>query len=112
MASDAMLELYKASKGAAQAATYSGELVRMATRGQFKMNMEVLGSDAPMGALSKIINRLTIGIIIAGLFIGASMLVPYGGDAQILGVPVISFFAFLGSFILSVWVIADIWRKG
>ena len=108
---DTLLEMRKASEGAAQAASYSGEALRMLTRGQLKVNMEVLGSEEPLAGLSKIMNRLTIGIIIAGLFIGSALFAPYSGEAQILGVPVISFFGFLGSLILSIWVIFDIWRR-
>ena len=107
---DAALELRKASEGAAQAASYSGEALRMLTRGQIKFNMEMLGSEAPMAAISRIVNRLTIALIIAGLFIGSSMIAEFG-EPFLFGVPFISFFGFLGSFILSVWVIVDIWRK-
>ena len=108
---DALTEMRKASEGAAQAAAYSGEALRMLTRGQLKVNMEVLGSEAPMAALSKIMTRLTIGIIIAGLFIGSSMLAPYSGDVSLFGVPALSFCGFLGAFVLSVWVVVDIWRR-
>ena len=108
---DVALELRKATEGAAQAAAYSGETLRMLTRGQLKFNMEMLGSEAPMASLSKIVNRLTIGIIIAGLFIGSASFAQFSNEATILGVPVISFFGFLGAFILSVWVIIDIWRR-
>ena len=106
-----LLEMRKASEGAAQAAAYSGEALRMLTRGQIKVNMEVLGSEEPMMALSKIMNRLTIGIIIAGLFIGSSMYAQYSGADEIFGVPFISFFGFLGAFILSAWIVLDIWRR-
>ena len=108
---DAVIELNKAAVGMTQAASYSGETLRMLTRGQLKFNMEMLGSEAPMAALSKIINRLTIGIIIAGLFIGSSMFAQIGMEPLILGVPFISFFGFVGAFVLSVWVIIDIWRR-
>lgn len=108
---DIALDARKAAVGASQAAAYSGEAMRMLTRGQLKVNMEVLGSDAPMTALSKIMNRLTIGIIIAGLFIGSSMFAQIEGQALVFGVPIISFFGFLGAFILSAWVIIDIWRR-
>ena len=108
---DALLELRRASEGASQAAAYSGEMLRMLTRGQVKVNMEMLGSEAPLASLSKIMNRLTIGIIIAGLFIGSSTYAQYGAEVQIFGVPAISFFGFLGAFVLSIWVIVDIWRR-
>ncbi len=106
-----VIDMRKAAEGAGQAAAYSGEALRMLTRGQLKVNMEMLGSEAPMAALSKIFNRLTIGIIIAGLFIGSSMFAQFGGEVFIFGVPFISFFGFLGAFILSIWVILDIWRR-
>ena len=111
-AQDVLVEMRKASEGAAQAASYSGELLRMMTRGQLKMNMNMFGSQSFMAAMGKIFNRLAIGIVIAGLFIGASMLVPYSTESHILGVPIISFFAYLGAFILSAWMILDIWRRG
>ena len=69
---DLALALRSSSHGALDAARYSGETLKMLTRGQLKMNMEVLGSEAPLSKLAKIINRLTIGIIIAGLFIGSA----------------------------------------
>ena len=53
-----------------------------------------------------------IAIIVAGLFIGASIIAPYGGDYEVFGVPFFSFFGFAGAFVLSVWVIIDIWRYG
>ena len=93
------------------AARFSGEALKMLTRGQLKMNMEVLGSEAPLSKLAKIINRLTIGIIIAGLFIGSSMLSLASMEPRLLGVPVLAFFGYLGAAILSVWVILDISRR-
>ncbi len=108
---DMAASVRKAAEGSAQAAAYSGEALKMLTRGQVKVNMEVLGSDAPLATISRIVNRLTIGIIIAGLFIGSSMFAEVGGGPTIFGAPFISFFGFSGAFVLSVWVIWDIWRR-
>lgn len=111
-AEDLLLELRKASEGSAQAAAYSGEALRMLTRGQLKINMEMLGAERPILGMSRIMNRLAVAVIVAGLFIGSSIIAPYGGDYEFFGVPFISFFGFVGAFILSVWVIVDIWRHG
>lgn len=46
----------------------------MLTRGQLKMNMEVLGSEAPLAHLSRMINRVAIAMVIAGLFVGSSLM--------------------------------------
>ena len=108
---DLALSTRAASKGALDSAKYSGEVLKMLTRGQVKVNMEMLGSDAPMSSLSAIVNRLTLGIIIAGLFIGSSMVALSSMEPQVLGVPVLSFLGYVGAFVLSVWVVTDILRK-
>ncbi len=108
---DLALALRSSSRGALDAAQYSGETLKMLTRGQLKMNMEVLGSEAPLSKLAKIINRLTIGIIIAGLFIGSSMLSLSSMEPRLLGVPVLAFFGYLGAAVLSVWVVFDISKR-
>ena len=108
---DLALSLRSSSKGMLDAARFSGEALKMLTRGQLKVNTEVLGSEAPLSHLGKIVNRLTIGIIIAGLFIGSSMLSLSSMEPRLLGVPVLAFFGYLGAAILSLWVVVDIARK-
>ena len=83
----------------------------MLTRGQLKFNMEVLGSQDLVASLSKIMNRMVLSIVIAGLFIGSSMYAQATGSGPYLGVSFIPFFGFLGAFVLSVWLMFDIWRR-
>ena len=101
----------KAAKGTLEAAELSGPMLKMLTRGQLKFNMEVLGSEAPMASLSKIVNRLTLGIITAGLFVGSSLFAPYGSGPFVLGMPLLSFFGYAGAMVLSIWIVVDIWRR-
>ena len=108
---DLALALRSSTKGSLDAAQYSGEALKMLTRGQLKVNTEVLGSEAPLTHLGTIVNRLTIGIIIAGLFIGSSMLALSGMEPRLLGVPVLAFFGYLGAAVLSIWVVIDIARR-
>ena len=51
------------------------------------------------------------GIIIAGLFIGSSMLSLSSMEPRLLGVPVLAFFGYLGAAVLSIWVVLDINRR-
>ena len=108
---EAVRQLMLASRSLVQAAGYAGETMRMASRGQFKVNMEVLGSEVPIAHFGRIVNRLTIGLIIAGLFVGSSLMAQSSMEPRWLGVPVLSFFGYLGAFVLSVWVIVDILRR-
>lgn len=100
-----------ANRGAAKAAEYSGDAMRMLSRGQLKLNVEVLGSEKPLASLARIVNRLTIGIIVAGLFVGSSLMSQSAMEPRFLGVPVLAFFGYLGAFVLSAWVIVDIARR-
>lgn len=105
------LALRAAGSGTLDTAKYAGQALHMLTRGQVKVNMEVLGSEAPMRSLSIIINRLSLGIIVAGLFIGSSMVALSTMEPRVLGVPALSFFGYLGALVLSIWVVTDILRK-
>lgn len=108
---DAIIDAKRAADGATQAAAYSGETLRMLTRGQLKLNMKMFGSDDFVDSISKIVNRLTMAIVVAGLFIGSSMYARATGEGPFLGVGFIPFFGFVGAFVLSAWIVIDIWRK-
>ena len=108
---DLARSLRSSAVGSMDALAYSGDALKMLTRGQLKMNMEVLGSEAPLTRVSKIVNRLTIALIIAGLFIGSSMLSLSTMEPRLLGVPVLAFFGYLGAAVLSLWIVYDIARR-
>ena len=109
---DAAKALYSAAVGMTEAASYAGDALHMLTRGQLKVNMEMVMPPKPLRDLSEMVSRVSMAIIIAGLFIGSSML-PYAADsAYVFGVPILSFFGYLGAFVLSVAVIINIMRKG
>lgn len=108
---DLALALRGAGKGILDAHRYGGEALHMLTRGQMKVNMEMLGSEAPLARLAKIVNRLTVALMVAGLFVGSSMVSLSSMEPRLLGVPVLAFFGYLGALVLSIWVVMDIWRK-
>lgn len=100
----------RALHGALGAAGESGELMKMLTRGKVKLNMKFVESPEVLGPLSRMVDRLTIGIIIAGLFIGSSVVYYAGIQPVIFGIPVLGFVGYAGAVILSAWVIFDIIR--
>lgn len=108
---DLVVALHSSGKGLLAASTYSGEALKMLTRGQLKMNMEMTGSDVPFQRLSKIFTRITLALIVMGLFIGSSMLSLSSMEPRVLGVPVLGFVGFISAFLISAWIVVDIWRK-
>ena len=86
--------------------------MRMLTRGQLRMNMEVVGSEEPMRLLSDMVNRLTMALIGVGLFGGSSIVYYAGMKPIIFGIPVVGFMGYVIAFILSAWIVFDIYSKG
>lgn len=109
-AQDLVISLTSAGNSLLEAAEYSGETFRMLSRGQLRINMDMMGSDEPMHKLARIMNRFTVGIIIAGLLVSGSLIVSVDMP-RIAGLPVLSFVEYVSAFIMSVWVLVDIYRK-
>lgn len=104
------LAINSAGKSLVKAAEYSGETLHMLSRGQLKFNMEMLGSDEPMQKLARIMNRFTVSLIIAGLLVSGSLIIAVDMP-RVFGLPVLSFIEYVSAFVLSAWVILDIFRR-
>ncbi len=100
----------RALHGTLRAAGEAGEFMHMLTRGKVKLNMKMVDSPEALGPLSRMVDRLTLGIIIAGLFIGSSIVYYAGIQPVVLGIPVLGFVGYAGAVVLSAWVILDILR--
>lgn len=107
---DTVISLGNSGRGLATSAEYAGETLKMLSRGQLKMNMEMLGSDEPIKKVSRIANRLAVSMVIAGLLVSASLMTSLDMP-KIIGVPVLSFIEFVSAFILTIMVAIDIYRK-
>ena len=83
----------------------------MLTRGQLSVNMRLAGSEDPISDMAHAADRLTMGIIIAGLFIGSSVIYYARIQPVILGVPVIGFVGYLIALWLGLWIVRDIMRE-
>lgn len=106
-----IVALNSAGRGAMRALEYSGDAAQQLSRGQLKVNMEMLGSTEPMAKISRILNRLTIGLIVAGLLISAGILTFAIGKAEIFGMPILAFVEFTIALILSLWIAIDVYRR-
>ena len=85
---------------------------RMLTRGQLHLNIELVGAEEPMLRLSDMVNRLTMALIVVGLFVGSSIVYFAGMKPVVFGIPVIGFLGYVIAFILSAWIVFDIYFKG
>ena len=106
----AVVSLDTSLKSLMKAAEYSGEMFRMLSRGQMKVNMEMLGSTEPLRKVSRIANRLAMSLVIAGLLVSGSLIIAVDMP-KVFGLPVLSFIEYVSAFLLFVWMAWDMLRK-
>lgn len=97
-----------AIKGGLKALSQAGLITDMLTRGQLKVNMDFTNSENPIEDLNHIADRLTMGIIIAGLLIASSIIYFAGASVSIFGIPLLGFIGYAVSLILALIMAKDI----
>ena len=98
-------------RGQLEAAEYLGLASRMLTRGQLKINTQVLGSEQVLRHIGGIVDRLSMAIVIAGLFIGSSVIYYAQIKPVIFGIPVIGFISYACALLLALGLGREIWRN-
>lgn len=97
--------------GALKAASQANLAMEMLTRGQLKFNMDFAGSEDPVEDLSHIADRLTLGVIIAGLLIGSSIVYFAHIQPIVWGVPLFGFLGYVLALVISLLLVHDIFKR-
>lgn len=105
------VESHEALHGALKSMSEANTALHMLTRGELRMNLELVSSEEPMRQLSDMVNRLTMALIVVGLFIGSSIVYYAGMKPIIFGIPAVGFLGYLAAFVLSMWIVFDIYSK-
>lgn len=105
------LESHQAVHSALRSVHETEVALRMLTRGQLRVNAELVGAVEPLDRLSDMVNRLTMALIVVGLFIGSSIVYYAGMKPIIFGIPVVGFMGYVVAFVLSAWIVFDIMAK-
>ncbi|MFL6139811.1 MAG: ABC1 kinase family protein [Frankiaceae bacterium] len=80
------------------------------TKGEFELRVHAIDEAQLLRGLQKLANRLTMGLVIAALIVGAALLVKVPTDVRILGYPAIAIVCFLLAAAGGVALLASIWR--
>ncbi|MGN0034979.1 MAG: hypothetical protein ACI364_04565, partial [Coriobacteriales bacterium] len=96
---------------AAEIPGLSADLLKTLMRGHFKMNMELSSSGDFDRTVRTSVNKIVVGLVIAGFLIGSSFICTTGMQPQVLGVPAVGFVGFLIAFILGMWEIVETVRR-
>jgi len=87
-----------------------GRLLRLARRGRVEVHVDVQSLRRVGNQLDRAANRLTIGIVIAALIIGSSIVMTVPGGPSLFGLPLFGLVGFLVTFVGGVGLLLSIRR--
>jgi ubiquinone biosynthesis protein len=87
-------------------------LLRAARRGRLEIHIDVMHLKRVGNQLDSAANRLVVGIVVAALIIGSSIVMTVPGGPTLLGLPFFGLLGFAGAVIGSIWLLLSIWRSG
>lgn len=81
------------------------DLLRMALKGQMKLNLEIMDSQEPLSTVDEMVNKLIVTIIAASLLLGSSLICTTDMAPKIFGIPMLGFIGYMGAVFLGVWML-------
>jgi ubiquinone biosynthesis protein len=87
------------------------QLLRAARRGRLEIHIDVTHLKHVGNQLDSAANRLVVGIVIAALIIGSSIVMTVPGGPTLLGLPFFGLLGYLGAAVGGVWLLLSIWRS-
>ena len=87
-------------------------LLRAVRRGRLEVHIDVTHLRRVGDQLDNAANRLVIGIVVAALIVGSSIVMTVSGGPTLLGLPVFGLLGFLGAVAGSLWLLLSILGSG
>jgi ubiquinone biosynthesis protein len=86
-------------------------LLRTARRGRLEIHVDVTNLKHVGNQLDGAANRLTVGIVVAALIVGSSIVMTVRGGPEWLGLPLFGFLGYMGAAIGGIWLLLSIWKS-
>ena len=84
------------------------DILKMAVKGESKLNIEIVGSQEPLDKLNAMVNRLITCIIIAAILMGSSIICTTKLYINFFGIPALGAAGFLIALILGIKLVYDV----
>lgn len=88
------------------------QLLRSARSGKLQIHVDVTQLQSFGNQLDRATSRLTMGVVIAALIIGSSIVMTVERGPILLGLPLFGLLGFVGAAIGGIWLLVSIWRSG
>ena len=98
-------DTYRAAEHAVQIPQATYDVLTELRKGELQINMQLKNIEDPVNALRRSVERMEMGIITAGLFVGSSLLCQTDMEPRVLGIPIIGFLGFACALVLAVYLV-------
>ena len=86
-------------------------LLRAARRGRLEIHIDVPDVKDLGRQLDRAVSRLVVGVVVAALIIGSSIVMTVPGGPKLMGLPLFGLMGFAGAVAGSIWLLASIWNS-
>jgi ubiquinone biosynthesis protein len=86
-------------------------LLRAARRGRLEIHIDVTHLKHVGNQLDGAANRMTVGIVVAALIVGSSIVMTVPGGPSLFGLPFFGLFGFLCAMFGGLWLLLSIWKS-
>lgn len=104
-------KLYEASQYTLDLPIQLSDIMRMITKGRIKVNLDIVDSNVPLTAVNHMVNKLTVGIVSAGLLMASSLLCTTQMTPKLFGIPAIGFIGYVTAIGLGVWLLFTVLKE-
>lgn len=101
---------YSAQKNALNMPRYATDLMKTFLRGQGKVNLEITGSEEPLGRIDEMVNRIVTALVTAALLIGSSFISTTQMEPRLLGIPALGVLGYFVAIVLGGQLLISIYR--
>ncbi|CDM68212.1 ABC1 family protein [Clostridium bornimense] len=104
-------EILYSSKKSISIVSELSNLINMTIKGQSKINLKIIRLEESLNYIDKMVNKIIVAVITAGLLIGSSLICTTNMKIKIFDIPLLGFLGFLVALILGGILIVDIVKK-
>lgn len=102
---------YEAFKSGIELPIQLSEIIKMVMKGRIKLNLDIMESSVPLNSINHMVNKLTVGIVSAGLLMASSLLCTTQMTPKIFGIPAIGFIGYITAVGLGIWLLITVLKE-
>ncbi|MEW5910977.1 MAG: AarF/UbiB family protein [Thermodesulfobacteriota bacterium] len=87
-------------------------VLRQLERGELGLALEIKGLKPLTRAVQEGSSRVTVGLILAALIVGSSMIITTGVEPKLFGLPALGVLGYIISAVIGLWLVWSIFRSG